>query len=128
MRFHLSYRKLTEVAKEKFKGKRRRMRMNNTIVKTFIGKHIDLSKVVAISDAEFIDRMGSGGFYVGFDIHIQLLDNPIRYERKFEYDEDDRSGHRPSPVYWRDGNTPLAVKRLQGQIDQLIQQWQQINT
>lgn len=108
----------------------------SSIVKTFIGKHIDLSKVVSISDAHFIDRMGSGGFYVGFEIHCQLLDQPIKYERMFEYDEADYSGHRPTPVtiqgsyhqfYNANEEDILAVQRLQKQIDELIEQWKVVN-
>lgn len=92
------------------------------IVKTFIGKHIDLSKVVSVSDAYFIDRMGSGGWYVGFSIHIQLLDNPIKYVRELTEDEYifDR---KYIMLYGRDGKTPLAIEKLQVQIDGLIEQW-----
>jgi hypothetical protein len=108
----------------------------STIVKTFIGRHIDLSKVVSISDAYFIDNMGSGGFYVGFEIHCQLLDSPIKYERKFEYDEEDFSGHRPKPVttsissdlyFLIEDKDILAVQRLQKQINELVEQWKSVN-
>ncbi len=47
------------------------------IYKTFYGNHIDLSKLVGVSEAYFIDRMGWGGYFVGFDMQFQLMDNPI---------------------------------------------------
>jgi len=111
-----------------------------TIVKTFIGKYIDLSKVVSISDAYFIDRMGHGGFYVGFHIDCQLMDKPIEYVRKFEYDEmgkNEREQYAPILVNGEaadfffdtrgEGNKKiLAVSRLQKQIDDLVEQWREI--
>lgn len=99
-----------------------------TIVKTFIGKYIDLSKVVSISNAKFIDRMGFGGWYVSFEIHIQLLDSPIVYTRKFAYDEYKFGTSREfKKVYAKDGVTLLAVERLQAQIDDLVAQWKKVN-
>lgn len=101
--------------------------MKNTIVRTFMGTHMDLSKIVSISDARFIDRMGSGGFFAGFDIHIQLLDKPVHYEVKFDNNDeaDYNTYHRPVPIMGRSG-VPLAVERLQKQVDGLIQQWKDI--
>jgi len=49
------------------------------IYKMFTGNHIDLSKVVDISAPWFEDRMGRGGYYAGFDITFQLMDNPVSY-------------------------------------------------
>lgn len=107
--------------------------MVSQIVKTFIGKHIDLSKVVSISDAYFINRMTFGGYYVGFEIEVQLLDKPIKYERPFEYDECVYDP-KPMPVsisgepldYVIDQQELLAVSRLQKQIDELVEQWIEI--
>jgi hypothetical protein len=117
------------------------------IVKAFIGKHIDLDKVVSISDARFINLMGSGGYFVGFEIYIQLLDKPIKYMREFDRDEvswenkviDNKtypSVPRPVTVsgsdrdshYYTDGKLDfdiLAVQRLQAQIDELVEQWKE---
>jgi len=44
------------------------------IYKTWFGKHIDLSKIVSISDAEIIKHDYD---MIGFTIHCQLLDQPI---------------------------------------------------
>jgi hypothetical protein len=94
-----------------------------TIVKTFTGKHIDLSKVVAISDARFVDRMGHGGYFVEFDIDIQLLDKPLNFGRRIEADH---SGDRPKPIYDEDGVTITGVRELQEKIDDLVKQWKNV--
>lgn len=105
--------------------------MKSPIVKTFIGKHIDLSKIVAISDAEFIDRMGNGGYYVGFKIHIQLMDKPIEYMRKITYQEEEQDfGKWPDRKRYCESDfihrKPIAVVNLQRQVDELIRQWKAI--
>lgn len=104
--------------------------MTDRIVRTFMGTHLDLSKIVSISDAQFIDRMGYGGWYVSFEIIVQLSDNPIIYTRKFDYDEYTYN-EKHELVYWkypngRESKIPLAVKRLQDQIDGLVKQWRQV--
>lgn len=108
------------------------------IVRTFMGMHIDLSKIVAITDAYFINRMGNGGYFVGFDIHCQLLDEPIKYERKVERTEVDPEDHlkvllvNGEPfdlrmmIFEEDEKSILAVHNLQNQIDELIAQWKSI--
>lgn len=111
------------------------------IVKTFINKYIDLSKVVSISDARFIDRMGSGGYFVGFEIEVQLLEKPIIYTRKFDYSEEGWDGKQHLVIMTDGSKIPgrhlfsvskkeeskiLAVKNLQNQIDELVEQWKKI--
>lgn len=96
----------------------------SSIVETFFGEYIDLDKIVSISKAEFIDRMGHGGYFVGFKIRCQLIKEPIVYRRELERDEyqyETGKGHRI--VYGKDSYTPLAVVRLQKQVDELVQQW-----
>lgn len=104
--------------------------MNQAIVKTFMGKHIDLSKVVSISDAEFFDRMGFGGYFVGFEMEVQLLDKPIKYERKLTYEERQQyeENHKKLPygLQVSTSQSILAVRNLQKQINELIQQWKEI--
>lgn len=110
--------------------------MNKHIIKTFIGKHIDLSKVVSISDAYFEDNMGYGGYFASFEIDIQLRDEPIKYNREFKYDEYDyHNGNHTitlfdgrkvesSELYDSDNHYEiLAVRRLQQEINELIDQW-----
>lgn len=89
-----------------------------------LGKHVDFSKVVAISDARFVDRMGSGGYFVEFEIDIQLLDKPLKYSRSFDYYEMDRMSDRLKPLYHSNGKT-LAELNLQKQIDQIVELWKE---
>ena len=103
--------------------------MQEPIVKTFIGRYIDLRQVVAISEAKFYDRMGNGGYFVGFEMHIKMLDEPIKYERKLTYEEE-RDLERMMPensrrFYLREVqyNQITAVINLQRQINELVQQW-----
>lgn len=93
------------------------------IVKTFIGKYMDLSKVVSISDAYFIDHMGHGGYFAGFEIHIQLLEKPIEYMRSIDADH---SGIRPCPIFNEAGKI-LGVAELQKEVDELVEQWRKVN-
>ncbi|WP_240416677.1 hypothetical protein [Paenibacillus periandrae] len=100
------------------------------IVKTFMGTHIDLEKIVSISDAFIIDKMGSGGLYVGFDIVVQLLNEPIRYSRSLERNIDYRffvesDNPKHELIYGEDGITPVVVEKLQKQIDSLVALWKQ---
>lgn len=112
--------------------------MSRIIHSPLLKRHIDLDKIAAISDAYFMDHMGSGGWFVGFEIHMQLLDKPIKWARGFAEDEKDYSytpGHHNGVFYLvftdgskdtRDsveGKTILAVDRLQREIDELVRLW-----
>lgn len=44
-----------------------------------LGRHVDLSHILTVSEAYFDDRMGSGGWFVGFSIQFALVDNPTHY-------------------------------------------------
>ena len=97
--------------------------------------HIDLESITAIGDAHFIDRMGSGGYYVGFEIHLKLHDKPLSYCRAVNNDEmrwNRSQGHHEVALI--DGTwTPnpdqhsqkavAAVANLQHQIDKLVEIW-----
>jgi len=112
------------------------------IHKTFFGTHIDLSKIIEISDAYYIDQMGHGGLSVGFKIIVQLRDKPIYFSRDLDSDEEvnfriieEDSGGSYHEVKMIDGTWKkynqvfslmdqiLAVQNLQKQIDELIQVW-----
>jgi hypothetical protein len=109
------------------------------IYKTFFGKHIDLSKVIAISDAYFIDRMGRGGYYVGFDITCQLLEKPISCTIDICTGEcvrfDEELNHHTLLIngefkLLRDINNKKdiqAVKNLQAKVDEIITAWKSDN-
>lgn len=69
------------------------------IYKTFWGAHIDLDHILWISDAQFVDRMGNGGYFVAFEIQFMLQDKPLRYEEHLGYSDkyfrtarDDKNG------------------------------------
>lgn len=104
-----------------------------SIIKTFTGKYVDLSKIVAISDAYFINRMGSGGYLVGFTIDCQLLEKPLLFEREFEHDDYgyknqikmvDGSYMESFHFVRGEGQEKIkAVARLQKEIDELVIQW-----
>lgn len=83
--------------------------MLNPIYKTFYGKHIDLSKLISIDDAYYIDKLGAGGYSVGFDMHFQLLESPMHFRRYIN-----------NSIEKKD---IIAVANLQKQIDEIIQAW-----
>jgi hypothetical protein len=118
--------------------------MNSPIVKIFTGRYVDLSRIVSITDAYFIDRTGSGGLYVGFDMIVDAIDHKpsystikdpvepvtLHYRRELTCNEysplkegEWNFGKRYMLKCGEDGSTPLAVERLQKQVDKLVIQW-----
>ena len=94
------------------------------IYKTFFGKYIDLDKLISVSDAEFIDRMGYGGYFVGFEMRFQLQDNPMCYQRELVAPEEYIFDHENSKFILVTNNGSLkCVENLQKQIDELIEAW-----
>lgn len=101
------------------------------IYKMFDGRHIDLSKIVEITPAYFHDRMGSGGWFVGFTILFQLRDTRDTYEYDAEQFvnlpqdwpeqlDKDRWG-------WADRNVAEpAVAALQKHVDEIIEAWKAV--
>jgi len=105
-------------------------------------RHIDLSKILSISDAHFIDRMGEGGWFVGFEILFQLQDQPLKFMRGLR-DPDEIRWHRATindrgnfelaylnpdgSIEFRQRHIPglpiLAVVNLQAEIDDLVAVW-----
>lgn len=120
--------------------------MKLPLVKTFFGQIINLDKVVAISEARFIDHgMGNMNLFerrycVGFEIRLQHVTYPLYYERPFAPDETARhEGSRSLRLKKIDGtdclardcaDNPeahkelLAIQRLQKQIDVIVGQWE----
>lgn len=93
------------------------------IYKTFYGKYIDLSKLVAVSEAYHIDRMGCGGYFVAFDMHFQLMETPITYTREVELTIDLTMGYPRIDYNKRLQESMSACDDLQKQIDVLILDW-----
>lgn len=105
------------------------------IYKTPFGFHIDLDKIIAIGDAEFLDKMGSGGWFVTFSIDVQLRDTPITYTRELVFNTEYEFKHEHHAIMIDgpsiaariidrvDPKRILAVANLQKQIDELISVW-----
>lgn len=101
----------------------------DAIQKIFTGHHIDLDKILLISDAYFIDY---DVLYVGFDITFQLKDDVYHYERELE-NIIEKEYIPPIEKQWYgitkeicdDNGEILAVKNLQKQIDKVIKMWKQ---
>jgi hypothetical protein len=72
----------------------------NSIYKTPWGLHIDLDHLQAVSDTRFVDRMGSGGFFVEADLWFALRDKPIVICKRLDHSTDCR---------WQDGAHFLAL-------------------
>lgn len=111
------------------------------IYKTFWGAHIDLDHILWISDAQFVDRMGNGGYFVAFEIQFMLQDKPLRYEEHLGYSD---TYHRNVPnskvgfSHWEiltvndewvkmdyklDPKTFKCVAELQTKVDEIIKAW-----
>jgi hypothetical protein len=110
------------------------------IYKTFFGNHIDLSKVISISDAKFIgefDFNNHQNWFVEFEIFCQLADKPIRHKRLLTANEIVFRDHSPF-LRCVDGQevkpfciggaflgNVLCVANLQNQINELVNIWRQ---
>jgi|SRR5579859_1307032 len=112
-----------------------------------IGRYIDLDHILAISDAYFVDRMGSGGHFVQFEIMMAFLNEPLTFTYPLKSTEENYSvveGEWSLAYVWEDehhfwiprfvnGNSHyknaklLCVKRIQDQIDGLVKMWRMHN-
>jgi hypothetical protein len=110
----------------------------------FLKRHIDLDSITSITDIEIV-RLHVYQWELTFSIDLKLHDNPIRYHRSlvdnvdYRTSRDDCTGGITLPMYengeevwkWIPGNqiprTDLSpfipVKKLQKDIDWLIEQW-----
>ena len=81
------------------------------IVQTFFGTHLDLTKVVQITDAYYDDH----DFGFAFEITVQLCDRPIEFwSSSGEMAKMDGLHGRDSHLKW-----------LQEQVEDLVKQWKQ---
>jgi len=82
--------------------------------------------------------MGYGGYFVGFDMHFQLMDNPIIYKRRLEENECKlHPSENGKPYFWEltltDGTyirgirnkNLLCLVNLQKQIDEIVKVWKE---
>lgn len=98
---------------------------------------IDLDHVLAIGDAAFINRMGSGGWFVGFHLIMAFRDRPLLFERQMIYNDEHRFIHEKgyhvaklvdgtetdSPGSLDDQRQLVAVAALQKEVDELVRIW-----
>lgn len=112
------------------------------MIKKFKNKHIDLTKIVAISDV-YMDYVhyNSNAYTMKVDIDIQLLDKPIEFidfpigkwnsvnehEIEVKYIENDIPVYKHTDgefkVYTSDKSKLVCVDRFQKEVDQLIEDW-----
>lgn len=109
--------------------------------------HIDLSKIITVSDA----WISGGGQYVGFNVRVLSRDEPLKYERLLKDDAErcwvggytNGAGDRIEP-YWEirtdvgewkrnlrintDNDYTAAQYNLQEEINVLIQAWKSYST
>lgn len=106
----------------------------NSIYKIENGPYIDLDKLIHVSEAYFIDRMGFGGWYVGFKMEFQLRETAIEFirelnESEFQYD-DEKGRHllkltnNELAVWVDDYKEVLAVSNMQKIVNTLVFNWQ----
>ena len=121
-----------------------------TVYKTWWGEYIDFGKLISVTSAYFIDCMGVGGWFVGFDLKFQDSSNPVHYERELVHNFTghvsdggeswfDHEQHHCHMLLMSDGSSiPApdcrslnkhstsirAVANLQKQIEGLIKDWE----
>lgn len=100
--------------------------VEGSIVKTFFGKYIDMSKVVSIDEAKFIDKRGHGGYYVGFSIQCQLLESPIEYMCTLPYGEQ-KIAEEGTRGFGYKGHDLNSLKLLKYRIHELVELWIEVN-
>lgn len=101
------------------------------------GPYIDLDKLVSISDADFVDRMGCGGWFVRFTMEFQLRETPLVFQRSLtedEYEWDNgkechllgltNGGWVECPV--EDREIIIAVNNLQSVINEIVLNWENL--
>lgn len=89
-----------------------------SIYKTWFNEHIDLSHILSISDALFVDKMGCGGLYIEFSIEFILRDKPIIYSFDTQ-----KNLHMEFTQYPSKEFKLQALKLVQDNLDVLIASW-----
>lgn len=122
-------------------------------ITNILGRYLDLDRIVSISNAEFVNNMGSGGYFVKFTVTMQLLEKSIEfwlsvddYETHFKCEDGRIAVDRPdrSSVRWWEvfmlPNTKgelvevqshidppdlQCVKDMQEVVDRLLKEWRE---
>jgi hypothetical protein len=104
--------------------------MRSKLYQLFDGRWLDLSHIVEVSPAYFIDRMGHGGWFMGFQIRFMFIDNPARYEYALAHfglskeDEGESWAHHVGKYERRWSGE--GVPKLQAEVDKLIAAWREL--
>ncbi len=97
--------------------------------KIFSGRYIDLDKLLSISDV-YLSADGAGCIVV-FDMHFQLLENPIKHTEylhnyTFEYFKDEetvRNGDSDYEILKAIGKERV-LKPLQDKVNEIVKVWE----
>lgn len=84
--------------------------------------HIDLGKIVSISDPQHIDRM-SGGDYIVFSIIVQLRDDPLHVEMSVMHSGIAHLGDAGYKAA-RKAHIELAILEMDKIVNKLISEWE----
>lgn len=76
--------------------------------------HLDLTRLIAISEPEFEDAMGFGGYFANVVLHYQLRDNPVVVKVQLP------SALRPTP---EDPETQAAFNEFKEAVGGLLTAW-----
>lgn len=95
----------------------------------FMQRYIDLSSLVEVSEPRFIDHMGYGGWFVGFNYRFAGDTEPKTYARGLR----EKHGEVADYEMWYDGNhhrfvadasgEPIAVNNLRRDMLELLEKW-----
>lgn len=109
------------------------------IYKTFFGKHIDLSKVISISDAS-VQYVEYNQIYARFEIECMLLEHPIVHREEISHHHEPITTSTKDTILFRSPMVTLIddtkillrkadhkkikeVHELQLKIDELVEVW-----
>lgn len=104
----------------------------------FRGMWFDLDHILSISDVFFHDRMGSGGWFVSFDVIVAFRETAVRFTRELDRGKEIKFDHdlnyhlcamvdgswEDSPGSVEDPRTILAVANWQKEADTLRLWWE----
>lgn len=82
--------------------------------------HCDLAKIAMVTDAEFVDRMGHGGYYAEFKVWFQLMNEPVTFSI-YQENVHGTGIDRSYPVMG--ARLPKQVEMMQKVVDDLRRAW-----
>ena len=85
--------------------------------------HVDLGKIVSVTDARFVNRMGFGGYFVEARIVAQLLERPLILCVQQDTEWEDESHRCLGPCRTPEG-VPTQQAAMQSVLDELRAAWE----